>query len=252
MADSTLTLLNTKEPYQTIKLVEISSGVYALAVTSVGASGASVTKAEDAPHVSGDLVTPAGVVRKDTAASIAGTDGDYTLLQVDATGFLRVTGTFVLAEDAVHASGDPGVQILSVRKDSAAALAGADGDYQPVITDSAGRVWARLPGSDVTNNLLKTAEINTAGSLVAADGASIAGVGVLAKLIVSNNHATEVLDLSVYDNSSAAGTKLLPDMVIPAQTQREFSPNVPFSIGVWLEKGATGTMSAIAYYKVAV
>lgn len=44
------------------------------------------------------------------------------------------------AEDAVHASGDVGVMSLSVRKDTAAATSGADGDYQPVITDANGRL----------------------------------------------------------------------------------------------------------------
>jgi hypothetical protein len=45
---------------------------------------------EDIPHVSGDRGTAALVVRKDTGATLADVDGDYTLLQVDATGNLRV------------------------------------------------------------------------------------------------------------------------------------------------------------------
>lgn len=45
---------------------------------------------EDSAHVTGDKVTAAGVVRKDTAASLAGTDGDYTMLIVDANGRLHV------------------------------------------------------------------------------------------------------------------------------------------------------------------
>jgi len=44
------------------------------------------------------------------------------------------------AEDAAHSSGDVGVMGLSVRQDAAAALAGTDGDYQPIITDANGRV----------------------------------------------------------------------------------------------------------------
>ena len=42
-------------------------------------------------------------------------------------------------EDAAHASGDRGIMALGVRKDVAAALAGADGDYQPPIFDMFGR-----------------------------------------------------------------------------------------------------------------
>lgn len=51
-------------------------------------------------------------------------------------------------EDAAHASGDTGVMLLAVRKDSAAALAGTDGDYIPLTTDSTGRLRiAALPAS---------------------------------------------------------------------------------------------------------
>lgn len=48
------------------------------------------------------------------------------------------------AEDAPHASGDAGVMILAVRKDAAAALAGADGDYVPLIVDDEGKLWVKL------------------------------------------------------------------------------------------------------------
>ncbi len=44
------------------------------------------------------------------------------------------------AEDAAHASGDVGVAAMSVRADAAAALSGADNDYQPLITDANGRL----------------------------------------------------------------------------------------------------------------
>ena len=55
---------------------------------------------------------------------------------------LQLLDNIVLAEDAAHASGDAGVQILSVRRDTAAATAGTDGDYQPLTTDGSGRLWA--------------------------------------------------------------------------------------------------------------
>ena len=46
----------------------------------------------------------------------------------------------VRAEDVAHASGDTGIPSLAVRKDVAAALAGTDGDYQPLEVDANGRV----------------------------------------------------------------------------------------------------------------
>ena len=47
------------------------------------------------------------------------------------------------AEDAAHATGDVGVQMLAVRANTAAATA-ADGDYVPLIVDATGHLWVRL------------------------------------------------------------------------------------------------------------
>lgn len=44
-------------------------------------------------------------------------------------------------EDSAHSSGDGGVMALAVRQDTATALAGTDGDYIPLIVDSAGKLW---------------------------------------------------------------------------------------------------------------
>lgn len=50
----------------------------------------------------------------------------------------------VKAEDAAHSGGDKGVMMLAVRKDTAAALAGTDADYIPLITDATGQLWANV------------------------------------------------------------------------------------------------------------
>ncbi len=44
---------------------------------------------EDAAHTTGDKGVPSLVVRKDTAASLAGSDGDYSMLAVDSLGRLH-------------------------------------------------------------------------------------------------------------------------------------------------------------------
>lgn len=55
--------------------------------------------------------------------------------------FLRVSALGVgKAEDAPHASGDTGIMPLAVRKDTAAASSGVTGDYEPLQTDSIGRL----------------------------------------------------------------------------------------------------------------
>lgn len=71
---------------------------------------------------------------------------------VDVTSVVPGTAASNLgkAEDAVHGSGDVGVMALTVRKDTAAALAGTDGDYQPLITDANGRLHVQTELSATT------------------------------------------------------------------------------------------------------
>jgi hypothetical protein len=68
-----------------------------LSVQLVDASGNQVTSfgggtqyAEDAGHSSGDTGTMSLAVRNDTDVSLCDTDGDYTPLQLDANGYLKV------------------------------------------------------------------------------------------------------------------------------------------------------------------
>lgn len=78
------------------------------------------------------------------------------------------TGYIDKPEDSAHASGDYGVMLLAVRKDTATALAGTDGDYIPVIVDSSGRLH-------VAPLVAGTAAI---GKLAANDGVDIGNVDV--------------------------------------------------------------------------
>lgn len=152
-------------------------------VTSVlpGTAATNLGKAEDAAHASGDVGVMSLSVRQDTAAALAGTDADYQPLITDANGRLHTItaiaasqtlgtvttvstvtnvatiGTSVTpgtaaanlgkAEDAAHASGDTGVMGLTVRSNTAASTSGTDGDYQPLITDTNGRLHVIEPSA---------------------------------------------------------------------------------------------------------
>lgn len=135
-------------------------------VTSVapGTAAASLGKAEDTGHSSGDVGVMSLAVRTDTPANRSGTDGDYEPLQmsagrlwvsgvltansgvdigdVDVTSVVPGTGATNLgkAEDDAHASAHVGVMALAVRTDTAANRSGTDGDYEP-LQISAGRLW---------------------------------------------------------------------------------------------------------------
>ncbi len=60
-----------------------------------GGGGGGTQYAEDTVSAAADLITMAGVVRKDVAATLVDTDGDRAQLQVDAVGRLHVNGSGV-------------------------------------------------------------------------------------------------------------------------------------------------------------
>jgi hypothetical protein len=164
---------------QVVKLAISSDGVATLIPATVadglkvdvshifpGTAATSLGKAEDAVHASGDVGVMALAVRKDVAAALAGTDGDYIPLSTDSQGRLHIaplpSGSQVVGqmsvtqvtpgvgatdlgkqEDAAHQSLDVGVMALAVRKDTAAAVA-SDGDYIPLSTDSTGRLHVNV------------------------------------------------------------------------------------------------------------
>lgn len=60
-------------------------------------------------------------------------------------------------EDSASADGDPGIQLLTVRKNTAAATSGTDADYQPLITDTNGRLHVITGGTSVVDTELPAA-----------------------------------------------------------------------------------------------
>lgn len=135
------------------------------------AYGQSQQYAEDSAHTSGDKGTQALAVRKDTAAAIAATDGDYSPLQVDADGGLRLSptsssGSVFASEDtiqlvqsntqAVEDSVVPafktlgtdtyteattkGVVIGAVRRDADTTLVNTTNEVAPLQVDANGRL----------------------------------------------------------------------------------------------------------------
>lgn len=85
------------------------------------------------------------------------TDSDGNL-QVDIlSGTVTLSEDFVFAEDAAAGSGDSGVMVLGVRRDTAASSSGTDGDYSTLNLNASGRLYtsatvdAALPAG--TNNI---------------------------------------------------------------------------------------------------
>lgn len=116
------------------------------------------------------------------------------------------------AEDAVHASGDTGIFVLAVRKDTAAALAGMDGDYIPLIVDASGRlhVASELPdaaaladdAANPTTPMVGAAQLGFDGtawdrlrtmSVISSSGSQFSTTGIpITGLAVQNGNTTAV------------------------------------------------------------
>jgi hypothetical protein len=145
------------------------------------------------------LVGLMGISGTEDAYTVAKINGDATNgLDCDITRIIPGTAATNLgkSEDAAHASGDVGVMALTVRQDTAAALGGTDGDYQPPITDASGRLWVNASGAavPVTDN---------GGSLTIDNAAlSVTGGGVEASALRVTIASDSTGVLSVDDNGS--------------------------------------------------
>ena len=117
---------------------------------------------------------------------------------VDVTTVVPGTAATSLgkAEDAAHSSADVGVMALSVRQNTAASTSGADGDYQPLITDTNGRLHvndvstaAALSGSEFQVDVVAAlpAGTNAIGKLAANSGVDIGDVDILSIAAGDNN-----------------------------------------------------------------
>lgn len=89
----------------------------------------------------GNGTSGTGVQRVTLASDSTGSLASITTSIVPGTGATHLGK----AEDAVHTTGDTGVAVLSVRRDTlnAASPTSAAGDYQTIATDSEGVQWVR-------------------------------------------------------------------------------------------------------------
>ena len=110
----------------------------------------------------------------------------------------------IVAEDAAHASGDTGIVGMTVRQDTAAALATTDADYTPLITDANGRLHVLDANSAAIKTAVEVLDNAISGSEMQVDvvGALPAGTNAIGKLAA--NSGVDIGDVDV--TSIAAGT----------------------------------------------
>lgn len=131
-----------------------------------GTSGTGVQRVTLASDSTGQVALASGstiAVTQATASSLnatvvgTGTFSVQTSAQVPGTGATNLGK----AEDATHTSGDTGVFVLGVRNDGAAtSFTNANGDYNPIGTDTQGRVYVVQKAGTATLTNVSTSTTN--------------------------------------------------------------------------------------------
>jgi len=143
---------------------------------------------------------------------VGGNDGaNNRTLATDANGALKLAaGTNNIgdvdvltlpgayAEDAAHASGDIGHQVLTVRSDTPTAKGGTDGDYQPALTDSEGLLWVR-PAPKVQ----RFSVTPTISTTIYASGDVLGGLQTISNAVRKSGGSGTILSILVLDKTQA-------------------------------------------------
>jgi len=114
--------------------VDVASVVPGTGATSLG-------KAEDAAHTTGDVGAMALAVRRDANTTLAGTDGDYAPLQVNADGSLKVAITAGAGSGGTSATDDAAFTVAS---GSGTPVMGMLDDTSPDVVDEGDVGVARM------------------------------------------------------------------------------------------------------------
>lgn len=148
----------------------------------------------------------------DAAQTNPASSGSVIALLKGILTFLRVSAAGVgKAEDAAHASGDTGIMPLAVRRDTAAASSGTNGDYEPLQTDALGRL--RVTGPYLEDVAAVTGDAGFPAFAVRRDAAA-AGAGTsgdyevlstdaLAQLRTARERADTATITTVADNAAS-------------------------------------------------
>lgn len=207
---------------QVIKIVDATPGGEApAAVDANGLAVKAVGAAAENAAAAGNPVLVAG--RRDVTPRALG-DGDAGAPALSASGamLVRLTDTSDNEispsshnEDDAHSDGDPGVQVLAVRRDAKAVGSGTDGDFSTHNVNSVGDL--RVDGGQVTYidvTLTCDTSILAVGDVIA-DSQLVAGVvrandanGVLHSVcIIDIDDQAQAVDLVFMRTSTSLGTE---------------------------------------------
>lgn len=189
----------------------------------------------------------------DLAGRLQVGDGGSTLSIDDGGGSITIDGSITCGncsgsgvsvnEDVASASADPGTPAYSVRQDTPAGTTSADGDYQPLKTDSIGRLWVNC-GTGCSGGTQYTEDAASAG------GETVTLAGAIRQDTISSstsadgdftnlkvNNVGRLYTSSSIDAALPAGTNNIGDVDVLSVPADPFGANADAA-------SATGSISA--------
>lgn len=206
-----------------VTLASDSTGIIAAIGTSVtpGTSAAHLGKAEDAAHTTGDTGVALLTKRTDTAATSAGTDGDYATLNTDSTGRAWVNTELPDAAALADATSNPTLSAVA--------------SYNMCFN---GSTWDRCSATNTPHFLQSAASTNSTS--VKASAGNVAGI--YAVNTTATLYYLRLYNLAAGPTCSSA-TGFLGTIPIPASTSGSgfsFPFPVPISFGTGIAYCLTG------------
>ena len=218
--DANTTLVGADNDYAPLQVN--ADGSLKVAITAGAGSGGTSATDDAAFSVASGSGTPIMGLADETSPDSVD-EGDVGVVRMtlaralhvnlrDASGNELSSGA-QYAEDAAHTTGDLGTMMLTVRKDTAAATAGTDGDYQPPTTDASGRMHVNvgaLPAGTVAGSSSLPAGTNNIGDVdilsIAAGDNNIGNVDIVTMpnvTLAAGTNTNEVVGDAAHDAAVA-------------------------------------------------
>lgn len=216
----------------------------ALRVTSTGGGGGGVSHTDNSAFTAGTTAeTPAGGFVNTPGANdvTAGNSGSFGMTTTRAMRIQLDTApaaatSIAKAEDAVAATGDVGVSVLAIRKDTPTNLVSAEGDYASLEVDANGNVHTNLgtliSGEDQTNMVLGTKSKPMASATYTWDVSKStayeasrlakASAGVV-RSITGYNSLGSAQFIQLHNAASLPANGVVPDVIITVPASSNFT-----------------------------
>lgn len=180
-------------------------------------------------------------------------DGDVVIPQYDSRGRLMLVPSSYATDDSAMPATP---QIFPVGAEyRASATTYTDGDATVLQSDVNGNLKATLAtllaGEDLTNDVLKTEQRFSGSGVLLTDTLVKSGAGFIHTVTISQNDAAPTAGtIDIYDNTSAAGTKLFTWTL----TTAVFTPftvilDMSFSNGLYVDFTTTNDVAVSISYR---